>query len=209
MCGVLFSMDDWRSAMEMVSYYQKGEDGKSEVKPLQNILNRSVDELIGKKIKGINFTMGTYGMGGPGFVGLLLEDSKSNQEWMVFTIWAAADSLLLNDKWVGAHPMFYDQQKPLYSNILSKGEVLEWDNVSPEIIGGAILKADLKNKSFTININLNGKIHKLELLDEDPRLSPMPSGEKRKALKDGDQMGKYIVFHEIGGMLDTVENRKR
>lgn len=204
--GNTMATKDRPPALEMVTYYHKEE---KITKTLENLLDRPVESLIGKKFLEKSFTMGTYGMGGPGFVGLLLEHPNGAKEWMVFTVWAADWSILMNDQWVGAHPMFYHKQKPLYSKIRSKGKLLEWDEFSPKIIGGTIVKAHLSDKSFILDIEFNGETHKLEFLDEDPRLPPMPLGGDRKTMKDGDKIGKYIVFHEDGGILDTVENKKK
>lgn len=41
--------------------------------------------------------MGSYGMGGPGFVGLRLRLSSGRRAWVVFTFWAAAGWLTIND----------------------------------------------------------------------------------------------------------------
>lgn len=41
--------------------------------------------LIGRKITEIKDHVGTYGMGGPGYVGILLDD----HEYLVYTIWSA------------------------------------------------------------------------------------------------------------------------
>jgi hypothetical protein len=43
-------------------------------------------------------SLGSYGMGGPGFVGLCLQvPSGGRPQWVVFTVWAAAKWLTLND----------------------------------------------------------------------------------------------------------------
>jgi len=41
--------------------------------------------------------LGSYGMGGPGFVGLRLRLSSGRHTWVVFTVWAAAGWLTIND----------------------------------------------------------------------------------------------------------------
>ena len=41
--------------------------------------------------------LGSYGMGGPGFVGLQLRISRGRHAWVVFTVWAAAGWLTIND----------------------------------------------------------------------------------------------------------------
>jgi len=41
--------------------------------------------------------LGSYGMGGPGFVGLRLRPQSGNSLWIVFTLWGAAGWLTLDD----------------------------------------------------------------------------------------------------------------
>ena len=41
--------------------------------------------------------LGSYGMGGPGFVGIRLRPASGGRIWVVFTLWAAAGWLTLDD----------------------------------------------------------------------------------------------------------------
>jgi len=198
--------EEYYAGLKIATYTLK-KDNVIEVKPVDTLLNRDVHMLREQRILEISFRKGTYGQGGPGFVGLLLESLDGKKEWMVFTIWAADWSILFDGHWVGAHPMFYDQQKPLYSNYSSKTKNLVWDLISENIINGKIISAQLSDKTLTVDIETNGQRHKLEVLDEDPRLPPMPKGHKRRTLKDNDKLGDYIVFHEPGGVIDTVGNK--
>lgn len=50
--------------------------------------------LIGRKITAIKKNIGTYGMGGPGYFGLLLDDD----EYLVYTIWSADRYVHYNDE---------------------------------------------------------------------------------------------------------------
>ncbi|MBN1545929.1 MAG: hypothetical protein JW902_04645 [Syntrophaceae bacterium] len=198
--------DEGRPALKIGTYYVK-KNNIVEKRPVDTLLNRGIGSIIGQSIWQINFSMGSYGMGGPGFVGLLLGSQQGSEEWMVFTIWGADWSMLFDDHWVGAHPMFYQQQKPLRSDVLSGGKLLEWDNFSGQIINGKIVDAKLTDKTFVMSIEQNGIRHKFEVLDEDPRLPPMPKGGPRRTLSAADKLGDYIIFHEVGGKIDTVENK--
>ncbi len=198
--------DDWRPALKIATYLIKKND-RFETRPVDTLLKKGAQALKGQSILEISFNKGTYGQGGPGFVGLLLESPDGKKEWMIFTIWAADWSMLFDDHWVGAHPMFYEQQKPLYSNYSSKTKNLIWDLMSKNIINGKILNAQLTDKTLVIDIDTNGQHHELEVLDEDSRLPPMPKGNQRHTLKDSDKLGEYVVFHEPGGVIDTTVNK--
>ena len=55
---------------------------------------------IGRKIVGFCTHLGTYGMGGPGFFGLLLD----TDEYLVYTAWHAGYSTLLDNRAVEIYP---------------------------------------------------------------------------------------------------------
>ena len=59
--------------------------------------------------------MGSYGMGGPGFVGLRLRLSSGRRAWVVFTVWAAAGWLTINDDLL-SEGYFPDEQLELSSS---------------------------------------------------------------------------------------------
>jgi hypothetical protein len=56
--------------------------------------------------------LGSYGMGGPGFVGLRLRLPSGRHTWIVFTVWAAAGWLSINDDLL-AEGYFPDEQREL------------------------------------------------------------------------------------------------
>jgi hypothetical protein len=51
------------------------------------------DDLVGATVRGWTPNAGTYGMGGPGFVGLDLGD-----RWLVVTVWGAASWIRVDDR---------------------------------------------------------------------------------------------------------------
>lgn len=55
-------------------------------------------KVIGREIVGWIPYAGTYGMGGPGFVGFDLKD-----EWLIFAIWGAADWMRLDGRLLADH----------------------------------------------------------------------------------------------------------
>ena len=51
----------------------------------------------GATVLSTSHLLGSYGMGGPGFLGLRLQLPRGGATWVVFTIWAAAEWLTIND----------------------------------------------------------------------------------------------------------------
>lgn len=50
-------------------------------------------DVVGRRVEKVSGNLGTYGMGGPGFVGLLL-----GNEWLVVALWGATEWLHFNGR---------------------------------------------------------------------------------------------------------------
>ena len=59
--------------------------------------------------------LGSYGMGGPGFVGLRLRPQSGRHAWIVFTVWAAAGWLTINNDLL-SEGYFPDEKRELSSS---------------------------------------------------------------------------------------------
>ena len=99
------------------AYLLYGEIKKDE----QLIFNRpqllkQVDKknIVGLEIIDFSSHLGTYGMGGAGFFGLLL----SNDEYLTYAVWNAGDYVIINNRIVECSPNFYDKTKPWISNYM-------------------------------------------------------------------------------------------
>lgn len=66
----------------------------------------------GATVLSTSHLLGSYGMGGPGFLGLRLQLPRGGTTWVVFTIWAAAEWLTINDDLL-ADGYFPDEQKEI------------------------------------------------------------------------------------------------
>ena len=81
----------------------------------------------------VAYHAGTYGMGGPGFFGLLLTASlRAPEEWLLCTLWGAGSWMIVDGRWLLAHPEQYAQKKPLYGTIYERS-VYGWLNATDEI----------------------------------------------------------------------------
>lgn len=71
-----------------------------------------VKRVIGRIIEDVSPYLGSYGMGGPGFLGFLLaKKSRYPQEWLVIRTWSAPGWLLLDNKWLECPLSYYDSKK--------------------------------------------------------------------------------------------------
>jgi hypothetical protein len=66
----------------------------------------------GAIVKRTSAYLGSYGMGGPGFIGLRLRLPRGHRVWVVFTVWSAAGWLTIGDDLL-AEGYFPDEQQDL------------------------------------------------------------------------------------------------
>ena len=71
------------------------------------------DKWIGAKVVGYSTHLGSYGMGGCGFLGVEIEKSGS-PKWLLFPLWGAAGWITINDKIIEEE--LTPDEKKLYSN---------------------------------------------------------------------------------------------
>lgn len=81
--------------------------------------------LIGRKITAIKKNIGTYGMGGAGYFGLLLDD----EEYLVYTIWSADRYVHFNDEKdiIGASISDYTMDKHSLIIHLDNDKIITYD----------------------------------------------------------------------------------
>ncbi|HET6312222.1 MAG TPA: hypothetical protein VFH60_00180, partial [Chloroflexia bacterium] len=113
--------------------------------------------------------LGSYGMGGPGFFGLeLAARGRYPREWLVLTLWGAGGWLLLDGRWLEAHPSQYHIQRPLFSNF---GGTEEWDELTGRLAGAKVLEARITDSSSLIVLRQGSQQRILEVPEDTTRLS--------------------------------------
>lgn len=140
--------------------------------------------IIGKSVTKVSTSLGNYGMGGPGFFGLLLDDT----EFIVYAVWSADNYVFVDDIIVGCHWSFYDRTKPWISNISS----VAWDNLTDYIYGSVIVDYVLKEDTFKLILKKDDKNIEVNFLRNDDRI-PRKAGRFRNAYKQGT-IDEFIVF---------------
>jgi hypothetical protein len=98
-----------------------------------------VAAIMGRRVLDTCQRMGTYGMGGPGFMGLeLARGNDRKKEWLVLTLWAAESWVLIDDQSPNDGP-----QSPQVASL--EGQVLEhavvndkWFNMA--FSGGSVME---------------------------------------------------------------------
>ncbi|MDD3473381.1 MAG: hypothetical protein PHS86_11405 [Syntrophaceae bacterium] len=112
----------------------------------EEVNSRAEPELVqGRRILMWSSYCGTYGMGGPGFLGFLLSETEERgEEWLILTLWAADEWCIVDGKPIGAPKELYSEWRPYCSNYADA----KWDDFSPLLgVGG------FGNKKPEVNFN--------------------------------------------------------
>lgn len=152
----------------------------------------SFDRLVGVRIKGISTHLGTYGMGGPGFFGLLLD----NSDFLTYTVWGAGTYVIVDNRVVECNTNLYNKTKPWVSNY---GDNLTWDDLTAHITGSTINSIVLRSDSCELTLKKAVNTITLRFVKNDSRL-PRSVGRKRNAYKKG-VIADYLVFQNKNGTL--------
>jgi hypothetical protein len=165
----------------------------------------TLEKLIDNFIVGWSPYYGSYGMGGPGFLGFTLDDSKdyqssSGRDVLVFAVWGAGQYTLIDNRIVTCTPQFYSEYRPWFSE-WADADIEQWDDLTSMLIGCKISEIDLGETKCTLTVTKESLKHTIEFFKNDPRLPPMGNGEARyDAFKTG-VIGDYIVFQKENAVL--------
>jgi hypothetical protein len=162
------------------------EDYQTIIKNLPVVLkDYDCKQLIGRRIWSFSAILGDYGMGGPGFFGLLLDD----EEYLTYAVWGSGRYVLVDDNVVECNLELYSSCKPLYSNY---GGHDSWDKLRPLINGAQIIDYQLEEHQFTIKFQKKKEIHQIRFVKNDTLI---PCGEEKRedAYSEGC-IGDYLLF---------------
>lgn len=136
--------------------------------------------------------LGSYGMGGPGFFGLeLAARGRYPREWLVLTLWGAGGWLLLDGRWLEAHPSQYHIQRPLFSNF---GGTEDWDELTGSLAGAKVLEARITGSSSVIVLRQGSQQRILEVPEDTTRLSVWGGSLEQKVWNHAEsQLDAWVV----------------
>lgn len=150
------------------------------------------DQILGLEVIGVSTHLGTYGMGGAGFFGLLL----SNSDFLTYAVWGAGNYVIINNRVVECNPKLYNKTRPWLSNY---GGNETWDDLTSFISGSRIEKVSLITDSCNLTLKKSDEIIDVSFVKNDSRL-PRKVGRKRNAYKKG-VIADYILFQHKDGTL--------
>ncbi len=136
-------------------------------------------DVIGRRIDEINPHLGTYGMGGPGFLGFRLEN-----EWLVFSIWGAGEWIRVDDCLIADH-FFDNHQRP--RPWICEGS----DALSPKLVGAEVTFLEIRKRSLDMSFS-NGMSLKI---DDCPDDRPVFEGTKKpRMFLESDDLRKAVFL---------------
>lgn len=152
-----------------------------------------VKRVVGRTIIDCCKYLGSYGMGGPGFFGFKLKaKSYWPEEWLVLTMWSAAEWLLLDGLWLEPSFDHFDADKAFFKE--HKTNFSEADKqVKTTFTGLTIAEFKLHRKSFYMTLQDGTRIHKLELPSDLKRLPPHGNDTERKWFAKDKLENAFIV----------------
>lgn len=138
----------------------------------------TANDIIGRKVDEVLPYVGTYGMGGPGFLGLRFES-----EWLVFAIWGAGEWIRVNDILVeDVYFEGYGRPRPwIFDGV---------DNLSPNIIGSEVSSFEISKRSMVMSFSNGMSLS----IDESPEGRPIFEGNKQKREFFDDDDLRRAVF---------------
>ena len=149
-------------------------------------------QLIGRRIWGYSTQLVDYGMGGPGFFGLLLD----NLEYLTYAVYGAGHYVLVDGRAVECNYELYDRYKPLYSNF---GGRESWDLLRKIINGSSINDYHTEKHQLTLTLRKKKVVHTLQFVRYSP-LIPRKVGKFPNAYKQG-VISDYLVFQHKNATL--------
>jgi hypothetical protein len=152
------------------------------------------ENIIDRKLLGICTHLGTYGMGGPGFFGLLLD----NTEYLTYAVWYAGSYVIIDDRVVECHPDLYKETKPWFSKF---GGEEDWDELTDYISESVILDYHFTKDTFLLKLEKGNRTINVSFVRNDVSL-PKRNDESRIAFEQGE-ISDYILLQNENAVLIT------
>lgn len=149
--------------------------------------NIETDKIIGRRVIDVTCYLGTYGMGGAGFFGLLLDTN----EYLVYTVWSSGEYVIIDNRVVDCSSDLYEKAQPWLLN----GE----EALKHYLTNSTITDYSFTNDTCTLYLKKEGKTIEIIFVKNDSRL-PKKSARKKNAFRKGI-ISDYLLFQHKDGVL--------
>ena len=149
-------------------------------------------DIKGAVVREVSFNLGTYGMGGPGFLGFLLEGPASQKRrWLVITLWNAAGWATLDGALI-AEALMPDER----NDALKAGrEIREFKSA---VLNAILTSAACTDDILTLEFERNGIVHQFQIRADGRDVLPWRGSGNRKTLEPGESLRDAVVVSQSG-----------
>jgi hypothetical protein len=153
------------------------------------------DELLNARILDVSTHLGTYGMGGPGFFGILCE-ARPDPVWLNVALWGAESYVLLDGRVIGCHSDYYPQYHPWTEK--SHDELFR-------VFKNAVITAiDLTVRDCALRfVSADRMKHECVICRFSDKLPPQGNGEPRKPAFEDGKMSDYLLVTYVDTVLQV------
>ncbi|WP_340021024.1 hypothetical protein MHI24_18650 [Paenibacillus sp. FSL K6-1096] len=191
----------WTEESTFRDFHYEAEEGEAMMtaRP-QTVSEIDTDSLLGSRAMGFSTHLGTYGMGGPGFFGLLLE-KEGVRQYLVYAVWASGQYILLDGRVIECHLNYNQSHRPWLSSWAGEPEEEQWDELTGIVTGGLVTAVRLTDEELQLELTQGDVPHRLVFHQYHPDLPPMGNGQPRKPAFEDGVIGDYIVLSEENAVL--------
>lgn len=145
------------------------------------------EDVVGRPIVRCSHIVGTYGMGGPGFVGIELDGST--RDWLVIAIWSAASWITLDGRLFGAeHPAQLEDEpapwRPAWITTFG-----DWAN-EDIFDGDSFTSIEVSERELIATLRSGRELQ----ISDDPSDRPVLAGNGKPRLLEPDDDLREAVF---------------
>lgn len=191
----------WAEENTFRDFNYEAEEGEAMMTMIpQTVKEIGEDYLLGSRVAGFSTHLGTYGMGGPGFFGLLLEKGAIRQ-YIVYAVWASGQYILLDGRVIECHLSYNQSHRPWLSNWVGESEEEQWDELTNNIMGSLVTAVRLTDDELELELTQESLRSRFVFHKYHPDLPPQGNGEPRKPAFEEGVIGDFIVVSEEYAVL--------
>lgn len=158
----------------------------------KTLIDIGISDLIGQNVTNYATRYGSYGMGGPGFLGFKLSEQSDDDKILIYAVWGADEYTLIDGREIWCHPRYQDERNPWMKNK---------DELDAVLIDSKIMHCDITDDQFLVHIQQQRQDHLIEFVKNDDRLPKLGGGTDREDAFFNSSISEYILFKHSNAVL--------
>lgn len=136
--------------------------------------------------------LGTYGMGGPGFLGILVEGGGTpGRRWLVVTLWGAAAWATIDGDLVAE-----ELSEAERAELAGSGRACR--SITECLVGARLVRSACSDEVLVLGFERGGALHRLEIRRDGRDVPPWSGTGEPRALAPEESMRDAVVVSESG-----------